>query len=86
MLWQKHFLVSRPFLETAILEAAPDPLAVACISLSALRTMHSVLASSDLHHLYQTASRALAVMRRRGDASTVEYWSGNPITGVVLLP
>ncbi|OAX44681.1 hypothetical protein K503DRAFT_795305 [Rhizopogon vinicolor AM-OR11-026] len=70
----------------AVAEALPDPLAVACISLSALRTMHSVLASGDQYHLHQTAGRALAVMRRRGDASTVEYWTGHPVTGVALLP
>ncbi|KAG2134424.1 TRAPP II complex [Suillus bovinus] len=72
----------------AVAEAlpAPDPLAVARISLSALRTMHSVLASSDQYHLYQTAGRALAAMRRRGDAPAVQYWAGNPIMSLVLLP
>jgi len=70
----------------AVFETAPDPLAVACISLSVLRTMTSVLANSDQQHLYQTASRALAVMRRRGDASTVEYWAGHPVASVALLP
>ncbi|KAG1782538.1 TRAPP II complex [Suillus placidus] len=72
----------------AVAEAlpAPDPLAVARISLSALRTMHSVLASSDQYHLYQTAGRALAAMRRRGDAPAVEYWAGHPIMSIALLP
>lgn len=70
----------------AVAEALPDPLAVARISLSALRTMHSVLASSDQYHLYQTAGRALAAMRRRGDAPAVEYWAGNPIMSLALLP
>ncbi|KAG1756741.1 TRAPP II complex [Suillus paluster] len=70
----------------AVAEALPDPLAVARISLSALRTMHSVLASSDQYHLYQTAGRALAVMRRRGDAPAVEYWAGHPIMSLALLP
>lgn len=70
----------------AVAEALPDPLAVARISLSALRTMHSVLASSDQYHLYQTAGRALAAMRRRGDAPAVEYWAGHPIMSIALLP
>lgn len=70
----------------AVAEALPDPLAVARISLSALRTMHSVLASSDQYHLYQTAGRALAAMRRRGDAPAVEYWAGHPIMSITLLP
>lgn len=70
----------------AVAEALPDPLAVARISLSALRTMHSVLASSDQYHLYQTAGRALAAMRRRGDAPAVEYWAGHPIMSLSLLP
>lgn len=70
----------------AVAEALPDPLAVARISLSALRTMHSVLASNDQYHLYQTAGRALAAMRRRGDAPAVEYWAGNPIMSLALLP
>lgn len=48
--------------------------------------MHSVLASSDQYHLYQTAGRALAAMRRRGDAPAVEYWAGNPIMSLALLP
>jgi hypothetical protein len=86
LLWQRHFPVSRILREQAVFEAAPDPLAVACISLSALRTMHSVLASGDQHHLYQTAGRNLAVMHRRGDASTVEYWAEDPVMGVALLP
>lgn len=70
----------------AVAEALPDPLAVARISLSALKTMHSVLASSDQYHLYQTAGRALAAMRRRGDAPAVEYWAGNPFMSLALLP
>jgi hypothetical protein len=78
--------VSSIFHETTVSEAAPDPLAVARISLSALKTMHSVLASSDQYHLYQTAGRALAAMRRRGDAPAVEYWAGNPFMSLALLP
>lgn len=78
--------MSSIFHEKAVSEAAPDPLAVARISLSALRTMHSVLASSDQYHLYQTAGRALAAMRRRGDAPAVEYWAGHPIMSIALLP
>lgn len=70
----------------AVAEALPDPLAVARISLSALKTMHFVLASSDQYHLYQTAGRALAAMRRRGDAPAVEYWAVNPIMSITLLP
>lgn len=78
--------MSSIFHETTVSEAAPDPLAVARISLSALKTMHSVLASSDQYHLYQTAGRALAAMRRRGDAPAVEYWAGHPIMSITLLP
>ncbi|KIJ69369.1 hypothetical protein HYDPIDRAFT_24212 [Hydnomerulius pinastri MD-312] len=70
----------------AVAEALPDQLAVARFSLSALKTMNSILAANDQYHLYQTASRALAVTRRRGDTSTVEYWAGRPILSIAVLP
>ncbi|KAH7926321.1 hypothetical protein BV22DRAFT_1087325 [Leucogyrophana mollusca] len=70
----------------AIAEALPDHLAVGQIALSALKSMHSVLSIGDQHHLYQTASRALAITRRRGDPSAVEYWAGRPILSIAVLP
>lgn len=70
----------------AVAEALPDYLAVARISLSALKTMYSILATADQCHLYQTASRALNTLKRRGDATTVEWWAGNLAVSIALLP
>ncbi|KAG1715706.1 hypothetical protein ID866_1469 [Astraeus odoratus] len=70
----------------AVAEALPDYLAVARISLSALKTMHAVLATSDQYHLYQTASRALNVLKRRGETTTVEWWAGRPSISIALQP
>ncbi|KAG6376171.1 TRAPP II complex [Boletus reticuloceps] len=70
----------------AVAEALPDQLAVARFALSALKSMHSILPANDQSHLYQTASRALAIIRRRGDASMIEYWAGHPIQSIAVLP
>ncbi|KAF8559602.1 hypothetical protein OG21DRAFT_1402685 [Imleria badia] len=70
----------------AVAEALPDQLAVARFALSALKTMHSILVTNDQCHLYQTASRALAITRRRGDASMIEYWAGHPVQSIAVLP
>ncbi|KAF9227891.1 hypothetical protein BS17DRAFT_693370 [Gyrodon lividus] len=70
----------------AVAETLPDQLAVARIALSALKTMHRTLSTNDQYHLYQTASRALAVTRRRGDTSTIEYWAGCPVHNIAVLP
>ncbi|KAF8136381.1 transport protein Trs120 or TRAPPC9 TRAPP II complex subunit-domain-containing protein [Boletus edulis] len=52
----------------------------------AIAAMHSILPANDQSHLYQTASRALAMIRRRGDASMIEYWAGHPIQSIAVLP
>ncbi|KZT26443.1 hypothetical protein NEOLEDRAFT_1062821 [Neolentinus lepideus HHB14362 ss-1] len=72
----------------AVAEALPgtDYPAVAQFALSALKTLHPVLASSEQHHLYSTASQALATSKRRGDRRQVEYWSGQPIVSIELSP
>ncbi|TFK54866.1 hypothetical protein OE88DRAFT_1653405 [Heliocybe sulcata] len=70
----------------AVAEALPDYPAVAQFALSALKTLHPVLAASEQHHLYTTASQALATSRRRGDRRRVEYWSGQPIISIELTP
>ncbi|KAG8217536.1 TRAPP II complex [Butyriboletus roseoflavus] len=70
----------------AVAEALPDQLAVARFALSALKTMHSVIAANDQRHLYQTASRALVITRRRGDTSMIEYWAGHPVQSIAVLP
>ncbi|KAG9318507.1 TRAPP II complex [Chiua virens] len=70
----------------AVAEALPDQLAVARFALSALKTMHSILATNDQCHLYQTATRALVTTRRRGDASMIEYWAGHPVQSIAVLP
>ncbi|KAH7914700.1 TRAPP II complex [Hygrophoropsis aurantiaca] len=70
----------------AVAEALPDHLVVGRIALSALKSMHSVLSIGDQFHLYQTASRALAITRRRGDAGLVEYWADCPILSIAVTP
>lgn len=70
----------------AVAEALPDYLAVARICLSALKTMHSILATADQCHLYQTASRALSILKRRGKATTIEWWAGHLVVSMALLP
>ncbi|KAI6005920.1 TRAPP II complex [Pisolithus albus] len=70
----------------AVAEALPDYLAVARICLSALKTMHSILATADQCHLYQTASRALSILKRRGEATTIEWWAGHLAVSIALLP
>lgn len=86
MLLLRHFLVSKYPCHRLNLTDPIDQLAVARFALSALRTMHSVLATNDQCHLYQTASRALAITRRRGDVSTLEYWGGHPVQSIAMLP
>ncbi|KAI6109782.1 TRAPP II complex [Pisolithus sp. B1] len=70
----------------AVAEALPDYLAVARISLSALKTMHSILVTADQCHLYQTASRALNILKRRGETTTIEWWAGHLAVSIALLP
>ena len=40
----------------------------------------------DQHQCYTTATRALATAVRRGDRRLVDYWSGQPITSIEILP
>ncbi|THH33843.1 hypothetical protein EUX98_g252 [Antrodiella citrinella] len=70
----------------AVAEALPDYSAVAQFSLSSLKSLHPVMSQGDQHHLYNTASRALAIARRRGDSRSVAYWSGQPIVSLEVLP
>ncbi|KAF9464726.1 TRAPP II complex [Collybia nuda] len=70
----------------AVAEALPDFPAVAQFALSALKTLKPALSTGDQHHLYSTSSRALAIARRRGDAKSVEYWSGRPIISITVAP
>jgi hypothetical protein len=60
--------------------------AVGQFSLSALKTLHPLLTAIDQQHLYATAARALATAKRRGDRSTVDYWSGKPISSIEVTP
>ncbi|KAH8106969.1 TRAPP II complex [Cristinia sonorae] len=70
----------------AVAEALPDYPSVAQFSLSALKSLHPVMSEGDQHHLYNTAARALATARRRGDSRSVEYWSGRPIVSMEVIP
>ncbi|KAI6166990.1 transport protein Trs120 or TRAPPC9 TRAPP II complex subunit-domain-containing protein [Pisolithus thermaeus] len=70
----------------AVAEALPDYLAVARISLSALKTMHSMLTTADQCHLYQTASRALNILKRRGETTPIEWWAGQLVSPLHRLP
>ena len=44
------------------------------------------MSQGDQLHLYNTASRALATARRRGDPRQVDYWSGKPVESIEVLP
>ncbi|KAI0062282.1 hypothetical protein BV25DRAFT_1945461 [Artomyces pyxidatus] len=71
----------------AVAEALPvDPPAVAQFSLSALKCLHGVFSEDDQYYMYATASRALTDARRRGDTRSVDYWSGQPVVSIELLP
>ncbi|KAF8077925.1 TRAPP II complex [Lyophyllum atratum] len=70
----------------AVAEALPDFPAVAQFALSALKTLQTVLSPGDQYHLYSTSSRALITARRRGDAKSVEYWSGRPVVSITIAP
>ncbi|KAA1471141.1 hypothetical protein DENSPDRAFT_775745 [Dentipellis sp. KUC8613] len=70
----------------AVAEALPDSVAAAQFALSALKSLHSVLGEEDQYHFYSTSSRALNTARRRGDKRRVDYWSGQPIVSIELLP
>jgi hypothetical protein len=71
---------------TMLITELLDYSAVAQFSLSALKTLHPLLTSQDQQHLYATASRALATAKRRGERSTVDYWSGKPIVSIEVTP
>lgn len=60
--------------------------AVAQFSLSALKTLQTVLSPEDQYHLYSTASRALLTSQRRGDPRLIQYWSGRPIISISIAP
>ncbi|TFY82625.1 hypothetical protein EWM64_g1393 [Hericium alpestre] len=70
----------------AVAEALPNSLAAAQFGLSALRTLQPVLSEEDQFHFYSTAARALSTAHRRGDKRLVEYWSGQPVVSIELLP
>ncbi|TBU35870.1 TRAPP II complex [Dichomitus squalens] len=69
-----------------IAEALPDYPAVAQFSLSALKLLYPVMHPRDQHSLYSTSTRALATAKRRGDRRAVDYWSGQPILSIEILP
>ncbi|EMD38404.1 hypothetical protein CERSUDRAFT_113560 [Gelatoporia subvermispora B] len=70
----------------AVAEALPDYPSVAQFSLSSLKTLHEVMSQAEQYQMYQAATRALAIAKRRGDSRTVEYWSGKPIVSLEILP
>jgi hypothetical protein len=63
-----------------------DYLAVAQFSLSALKALHPLLTVMDQQHLYATANRALATVKRRGGKATIDFWTGLPISGLEVTP
>lgn len=63
-----------------------DFLSVAQFSLSALKTLQSILSPGDQQHLHSTSGRALTTARRRGDAKLVDYWSGTPVVSITIAP
>ncbi|KZV62838.1 hypothetical protein PENSPDRAFT_641660 [Peniophora sp. CONT] len=70
----------------AVAEALPDPSAVAQFSFSALKSLYSVLTNDDQYTIFMSASRALTAAHRRGDQRIVEYWSGQPIVSIEMIP
>jgi hypothetical protein len=63
-----------------------DYLAVAQFALSALKVLHPLLTVADQQHLYATANRALATVRRRGDKTTVDFWCGQLLSDLEVTP
>ncbi|KAI0720991.1 TRAPP II complex [Cerioporus squamosus] len=70
----------------AVAEALPDYMAVAQFALSSLKLLHPVMSPRDQHEIYSQASKAMMTAKRRGDARAVDYWSGQPISGIAVLP
>ncbi|KAI0748229.1 transport protein Trs120 or TRAPPC9 TRAPP II complex subunit-domain-containing protein [Daedaleopsis nitida] len=70
----------------SIAEALPDYNAVAQFALSALKLLHPVMTALDQRSMYDNAKKALSTATRRGDSTAVDYWSGQPITSIVVLP
>ncbi|KAI0031712.1 TRAPP II complex [Vararia minispora EC-137] len=70
----------------AVAEALPEPSVVAQFAFSALKSLHTVLSDDDQLSLFGSASRALTAARRRGDPRIIEYWSGQPVVSVELVP
>ncbi|KAI0054107.1 hypothetical protein FA95DRAFT_1591856 [Auriscalpium vulgare] len=70
----------------AVAEALPDPPTIAQFCLSALKSLHAVLTEEDQYYMYSVSSRALTDARRRGETRSVDYWSGQPIVSIELLP
>lgn len=60
--------------------------AVAQFALSALKLLHPVMTALDQRSMYDNAKKALSTAKRRGDNTSVDYWSGQPITSIVVLP
>ena len=59
---------------------------VAQFSLSALKTLYRVMSQGDQQNMYNTATRALATAKRRGENKCVDYWSGQPVVSMEILP
>ncbi|KAH8117559.1 Trs120-domain-containing protein [Phellopilus nigrolimitatus] len=70
----------------AVAEALPDYPAVILFALSALRSLSSFLDAEDQYHLYTTASRAMATVRRRGDERKLNYWLAEIVVSIDLVP
>jgi hypothetical protein len=45
-----------------------------------------VLSPDDQYTIISSARRALTAAHRRGDQRIVEYWSGQPVVSIELVP
>lgn len=62
-----------------------DFLAVAQMAYSALKALQPAMDVREHHHLFESASRALATAKRRGDERKLGYWADNPVVAIQAI-
>ena len=63
-----------------------DYAAIISYSLSALRNAHFLLDSEEQFRFHTSAARAMATIRRRGDARKLQFWPEQIVSGIQFIP
>ena len=81
----RRYQVRRSSASPLISDSCVDPPSVAQFSLSALKSLYTVLNDDDQHHMYHASNEALTAAKRRGETRLIDYWSGRPVISIELI-